>query len=42
MGNKKIPIAEIFGATIQGEGPDVGKRSIFVRVVGCSFCCRLV
>lgn len=34
-----IPIAEIFGPTIQGEGPDVGLKSIFVRVAGCDFRC---
>ena len=36
----KIPIAEIFGPTIQGEGPNVGARCIFVRVKGCSFACK--
>ena len=35
-----IPIAEIFGPTIQGEGPNTGKKSIFVRVVGCDFDCE--
>lgn len=35
----KIPVAEIFGPTIQGEGPDVGSRCIFVRVMGCDFSC---
>lgn len=35
----KIPIAEIFGPTIQGEGPNVGCKCIFVRVVGCDFKC---
>ena len=34
-----IPIAEIFGPTIQGEGPNVGKKTLFVRVVGCDFNC---
>ena len=34
-----IPVAEIFGPTIQGEGPDVGLKSIFVRVAGCDFAC---
>lgn len=27
-----IAIKEIFGPTIQGEGPDAGRRSIFTRV----------
>lgn len=34
-----IPIAEIFGPTIQGEGPNVGLKAIFVRVAGCDFKC---
>ena len=34
-----IPIAEIFGPTIQGEGPHVGMKTLFVRVVGCDFHC---
>lgn len=34
-----IPITEIFGPTIQGEGPDSGLKSIFVRVAGCDFHC---
>lgn len=34
-----IPILEIFGPTIQGEGPNVGARCIFVRVKGCDFKC---
>lgn len=35
-----ISIAEIFGPTIQGEGPNSGLKSIFVRVVGCDFKCE--
>lgn len=35
-----IPIVEIFGPTLQGEGPNVGARCIFVRVKGCSFKCK--
>ena len=34
-----IPVAEIFGPTIQGEGPHVGMKTMFVRVVGCDFKC---
>lgn len=37
--NNMIPVAEIFGPTIQGEGPNTGLKSIFVRVVGCDFKC---
>nr|DAP55270.1 MAG TPA: 7-cyano-7-deazaguanosine biosynthesis protein [Caudoviricetes sp.] len=35
-----IPVAEIFGPTIQGEGPHVGIKTLFVRVVGCNFNCE--
>lgn len=35
-----IPVAEIFGPTIQGEGPNVGLKTLFVRVVGCDFKCE--
>lgn len=34
-----IPIAEIFGPTIQGEGGVIGMPSIFVRVGGCDYRC---
>lgn len=34
-----IPVYEIFGPTIQGEGPCVGVRTIFVRTVGCDGKC---
>ena len=34
-----IPAAEIFGPTIQGEGPHVGMQTLFVRVAGCDFKC---
>lgn len=34
-----IHINEIFGSTIQGEGPNIGARCIFVRVQGCDYNC---
>lgn len=34
-----ITINEIFGSTIQGEGPNIGARCIFVRVQGCDYRC---
>jgi len=34
----KINVVEIF-SSIQGEGPNVGARCIFVRVKGCDFAC---
>lgn len=40
MTNLSIPIAEIFGPTIQGEGSKVGVKTLFVRVTGCDFKCE--
>lgn len=34
-----IPVYEMFGPTIQGEGINVGQRCIFARVAACSYCC---
>lgn len=31
----KIPICEIFGPTIQGEGARAGEPTVFIRVAGC-------
>jgi 7-carboxy-7-deazaguanine synthase len=34
-----IRISEIFGPTIQGEGPLIGRPSVFVRTAGCDYRC---
>lgn len=34
-----IPINEIFGPTIQGEGEIIGIKTIFIRTNGCDFSC---
>ena len=34
-----IRISEIFGPTIQGEGPLIGLPTVFVRTGGCDFRC---
>lgn len=34
-----IPICEIFGPTIQGEGALIGQPTVFVRVGGCDYRC---
>lgn len=36
---KKVPVIELFGPTIQGEGPLVGTRTLFIRFGGCDFRC---
>ena len=36
---KKIPISEIFGPTVQGEGPLIGRPAVFVRTGGCDYRC---
>lgn len=37
----QFPIVEIFGPTIQGEGPDVGQIVSFVRLAFCDFECPM-
>ena len=32
-------VSEIFGPTIQGEGPFCGRRAMFVRTSGCNLAC---
>ncbi|MED1599723.1 7-carboxy-7-deazaguanine synthase QueE [Alkalihalophilus marmarensis] len=36
---KKIPVMEIFGPTIQGEGMVIGQKTMFVRTGGCDYRC---
>ncbi|WP_391206675.1 7-carboxy-7-deazaguanine synthase QueE [Psychrobacillus sp. L4] len=35
----KVPVLEIFGPTIQGEGMVVGQKTMFVRTAGCDYSC---
>jgi len=35
----QIRISEIFGPTIQGEGPLIGRPTVFVRTGGCDYRC---
>ena len=35
-----IPISEIFGPTLQGEGSMIGTPTVFVRSGGCDYECR--
>ncbi|MBD1380393.1 7-carboxy-7-deazaguanine synthase QueE [Metabacillus arenae] len=35
----KLPVLEIFGPTIQGEGMVIGRKTMFVRTAGCDYSC---
>ena len=35
----RIRISEIFGPTVQGEGPLIGCPTVFVRTGGCDYRC---
>jgi len=37
---KMIPVLEIFGPTIQGEGMVIGQKTMFVRTAGCDYACQ--
>lgn len=38
-GAARIPVLEIFGPTVQGEGALVGQKTMFVRTAGCDYRC---
>lgn len=37
--DRKLPVIEVFGPTIQGEGAMIGVKTMFVRMGGCDFRC---
>jgi 7-carboxy-7-deazaguanine synthase len=39
MNSRGFPVIEIFGPTLQGEGPDAGRPAHFVRFGGCDYRC---
>lgn len=39
--NKQIPVVEIFGPTMQGEGLVVGMRTVFIRFGLCDYECKM-
>ncbi|GKU79932.1 7-carboxy-7-deazaguanine synthase QueE [Paenibacillus sp. L3-i20] len=36
---RKIPVMEVFGPTVQGEGKVIGRKTMFVRTAGCDYHC---
>ncbi|MEK8132332.1 7-carboxy-7-deazaguanine synthase QueE [Paenibacillus filicis] len=36
---RRIPVLEIFGPTVQGEGMVIGRKTMFVRTAGCDYSC---
>src|SRR5690606_19485375 len=36
---RAIPVLEVFGPTIQGEGMVIGRKTMFVRTAGCDYRC---
>lgn len=36
---RRLPVVEIFGPTVQGEGPQVGVQCHFIRMGGCDYRC---
>lgn len=39
MDDKRFPVIEIFGPTIQGEGNVIGMQTMFIRFGGCDYRC---
>ncbi|WP_337103748.1 7-carboxy-7-deazaguanine synthase QueE [Paenibacillus sp. YIM B09110] len=37
--SKRIPVLELFGPTVQGEGMVIGRKTMFVRTAGCDYRC---
>ena len=40
MSGKLIPVSEIFGPTIEGEGAVIGTQTFFIRFAGCDYKCK--
>ncbi|MCR2806485.1 7-carboxy-7-deazaguanine synthase QueE [Paenibacillus soyae] len=36
---RPIPVLEVFGPTVQGEGMVIGRKTMFVRTAGCDYSC---
>lgn len=40
LAGDELYVSEVFGPTVQGEGPNTGRRAYFVRLGGCNLTCR--
>ncbi|WP_255354721.1 radical SAM protein [Frankia sp. R43] len=38
-GGATLPVSEVFGPTLQGEGPHAGRLATFIRLGGCDLSC---
>ncbi|WP_243895962.1 7-carboxy-7-deazaguanine synthase QueE [Paenibacillus sp. F411] len=36
---RPVPVLEVFGPTVQGEGMVIGRKTMFVRTAGCDYRC---
>ena len=36
----RLLVAETFGPTVQGEGPSLGRRAAFIRLMNCNLTCK--
>lgn len=39
MGDASLVVSEVFGPTVQGEGPSTGRRCAFIRLGACNLTC---
>jgi len=35
----RLPVVELFGPTLQGEGSVIGRKTLFLRLAGCDYRC---
>lgn len=40
LANDELLVAETFGPTVQGEGPTIGRRAAFIRLMRCNLTCK--
>ncbi len=40
LADDELLVAEKFGPTVQGEGPSIGRRAVFIRLMNCNLTCE--